>query len=66
MDETVYFVWEMLNGRAWPTKWYGNKVSAATGKEASATQKYLLKENERNLTFDELAQKYPFKKEPKT
>lgn len=64
MSEEIYFVWELSNGKAYPAKWYGKKFSSITGKELEATQKYLLTEQERNLSFAELADKYPYKEPP--
>lgn len=61
MIEQVYFVWTLVNDRPWSAKWYGQKVYSATGKEEQAAQKHLLADQERNLTLNELAEKYPFK-----
>lgn len=58
----VYFVWTLVNGKPYNSKWYGLKIHLATGKEEQAAQKHLLTEKEVNLTLNELAEKYPFKR----
>lgn len=60
-NDTVYFVWTLVNGHPWPAKWFSAMVNSATGKEYKPAQKHLLSEQERNMTFSELMEKYPYK-----
>lgn len=61
----VYFVYVGFYGKVQMQKWYGERLASSTGKAEIPLQKHLLSDSERNLTFEELSEKYPFKvKEP--
>lgn len=59
--DKIYFVWINHGGNVYPQKWYGDKINSENGRPRYIIEgrKVELKDQERNLTLDELAAKYP-------
>lgn len=61
MKDSVYFVWVMSNGQAWPEKRYGVHTDGH-GKRGIVAYSRLLDETEVNLSLDKLVKIYPYER----